>query len=165
MADAASNTLDEVNENGSVRIIAYVPNPELPFGPGGALVPISDSVPTCVAQGPDGYLYVGTLAFGAYFASGNHPQSKIYRIDPNLSNIFLTEADVWAAGFNPITGCGFGADAFYVTEFFTGGFGTPGDLIRLEINSNGSAGTRTAMGVGALIAPNGFAAGPMARST
>jgi hypothetical protein len=160
VSDAGANTIDEVNEDGSLRIIAYVPNPRLPFGPGGALVPIGDSVPTCVAQGPDGYLYVGTLAFAPYFASGMHPQSKIYRIDPNSSHIFLTEADVWAGGFHPITGCGFGRDAFYVTEFFTAGFGTPGDVIRLDVNADGSAGTRSAMGVHALIAPNGFAAGP-----
>jgi hypothetical protein len=160
VADAGANTIDEVKEDGSLRIIAYVPNPLLPFGPGGALVPIADSVPTCVAQGPEGYLHVGTLAFAPYFASGKHPQSKIYRIDPNRSDIFLTEADVWAGGFNPITGCGFGRDAFYVTEFFTAGFGTPGDVIRLEVNADGSAGTRRAMGVHALVAPNGFAAGP-----
>jgi hypothetical protein len=160
IADAGSNTINEVTENGSVRIIAFVPNPLLPLGPGGALVPVSDSVPTCVAQGSDGFLYVGTLAFGAYFASGKQPQSKIYRINPNSTNIFLTEEDVWASGFHPITGCGFAAGAFYVTEFFTAGFGTPGDVIRIALNPDGSAGARTPMGVGALIAPNGFAAGP-----
>ncbi len=52
IADAGSNTIDEVDENGSVRIIAFVPNPLLNFG--GHLVPISDSVPTCVAQRADG---------------------------------------------------------------------------------------------------------------
>ena len=158
VADAASNTIDEVKENGSVRIIAFVPNPLLPIGPGGALVPVSDSVPTCVAQGPDGFLYVGTLAFGANMATGQ-AESKIYRINPDSTSIFLTDADVWAVGFHPITGCGFGLDAFYVTEFFTAGFGTPGDVIRVALNPDGSAGARTPMGVGALIAPNGFAAG------
>jgi hypothetical protein len=48
----------------------------------------------------------------------------------------------------------------YVTEFFTAGFGTPGDVIRIALNPDGSAGARTVMGVGALVAPNGFAAGP-----
>lgn len=159
IADAGSNTINEVTENGSVRIIAFVPNPLLPLGPGGALVPVSDSVPTCVAQGSDGFLYVGTLAFGANLAT-HTAQSKIYRINPDSTNIFLTEGDVWASGFHPITGCGFGAGAFYVTEFFTAGFGTPGDVIRIALNPDGSAGARTPMGVGALIAPNGFAAGP-----
>jgi len=50
--------------------------------PCGALMPVSDSVPTCVAQGPDGFLYVGTLAFGANLATGK-VQSKIYRINPS----------------------------------------------------------------------------------
>lgn len=160
IADAASNTINEVTEKGSVRIIAFVPNPLLPLGPGGALVPVSDSVPTCVAQGPDGFLYVGTLAFGANLATGT-AQSKIYRINPDSTSIFLSDGDVWASSFHPITGCGFGAGAFYVTEFFTAGFGTPGDVIRIELNPDGSAGARTPLGVGgALIAPNGFAAGP-----
>jgi hypothetical protein len=43
-------------------------------------------------------------------------QSKVYRINPNSTSIFLTDADVWATGFHPITGCGFGLDAFYVTN-------------------------------------------------
>ncbi len=154
LVDAASNTVDEVSENGSVRIVAFVPNPVLNS------VSVSDSVPTCVAQGQDGFLYVGTLPFGAYFASGKQPQAKVYRIDPNLSQAILTDADVWASGFYPITGCGFGNNAFYVTEFFTtNGFASPGALIKIALNPDGSPGARTTMGGGKLRAPNGFAAG------
>ena len=158
ITDAGSNTVDEVDENGSVRIIAFVPNPLLNIA--GKPVPVSDSVPTCVAQGPDGFLYVGTLAFGVYFGSGMHQQSKIYRVNPTLSNAILTESDVWASSFYPITGCGFGRGAFYVTEYFTTSPGAPGDLIRIAINPDGSAGARTTMGGGQLKFPNGFAAGP-----
>lgn len=147
-----------MDENGSVRIIAFVPNPLLTLG--GQLVPVSDSVPTCVAQGPDGFLYIGTLAFGAYFASGDSAQSKVYRISPTLSNAILTDSDVWASGFYPITGCGFGHGAFYVTEYFTTSPAAPGDLIKVALNADGSAGTRTIMGGGLLKFPNGFAAGP-----
>jgi len=156
VADAGSNTIDEVNQDGSVRIVAFVPNPVVNLG--GHLVPVSDSVPTCVAQGSDGYLYVGTLAFGAYFASGNKPESAVYRINPALSNAILTSADVWASGFFPITGCGFSGDSFYVTEYFTA---TPaaGALVRIALNPDGSAGARTTMGGGMLRVPNGFAAG------
>jgi hypothetical protein len=157
IADAGSNTVDEVAENGSVRIIAFVPNPLVNLG--GHLVPVSDSVPTCVAQGADGFLYVGTLAFGAYFASGHSPESKIYRIDPTLSNAILTDSDVWASGFYPITGCGFSSEAFYVTEFFTASPAT-GALVKVALNPDGSAGIRTTLGGGQLIQPNGFAAGP-----
>ena len=157
IADAGSNTIDEVDQNGSVRIIAFVPNPKVQLGPN--LVPVSDSVPTCVAQGPDGFLYTGTLAFGAYFASGHTAQSKVYRINPALSNAILTDADVWASGFFPITGCGFGSGAFYATEYFTSSPAAPGALVKIALNADGSAGARTTMGGGQLKFPNGFAAG------
>jgi sugar lactone lactonase YvrE len=112
-----------------------------------------------VAQGADGFLYVGTLAFGAYFASGHSPQSKVYRINPALSNAILTESDVWASGLYPITGCGFGPGGFYVTEYFTAS-PAAGALIKIALNPDGSAGARTIMGGGRLQFPNGFAAGP-----
>lgn len=155
VSDAGANTIDEVLADGSVRIVAYVPNP-----------PVSDSVPTCIAQGPDHKLYVGTLAFGANFAlgqGGKSPQSKVYRFDPDASSTvqFLSESDVWASGFFPITGCGFSADGFYVTEFWTS-LAPPGggDVVRIKINGDGSAGERTHLGAGLLTTPNGFAAGP-----
>jgi len=174
VADAAANTINEVLPNGTVRILAYVPNPKLPAVPGGPpVIPISDSVPTCVAQGPDGLLYVATLAFGANFARFGAsspafwktlpPQSKVYRFDPNASSQiqFLTDANVWADGLNPVTGCGFGPGGFYVTEFETqqSGYKT-GDVVRIAINPNGTSGAHTAMGVGLLHQANGFAAGP-----
>ena len=167
VADAGANTLNEVRPDGSVRIIAYVPNPLLPL-PNGALVPVSDSVPTCVAQGPDGYLYVGTLAFGANFArfdtnsppnwASLPPQSKVYRVNPNGTEVFLTEADVWASGFNPITACGFHGTALYLTEYTTqdSGYAT-GDVVRVHVNANGTAGARTTLGAGAISQPNGLA--------
>ncbi len=158
VADAGSNTIDEVDANGSVRIIAFVPNPVLNLG--WHLAPVSDSVPTCVAQGPDGFLYAGTLAFTAYFASGMSQQSKVYRIDPSLSNAILTDADVWASGFYPITGCGFGLGAFYVTEYWTTSPAAPGALVKIALNPDGSAGARTTLGGGQLKFPNAFAAGP-----
>jgi len=170
VVDAGANTVNEVRADGSVRIIAFVPNPLLPL-PNGTLVPVSDSVPTCVAQGPDGYLYVGTLAFGANFgrfgatAPPNWatlpPQSKVYRVDPREQSAFLTEADVWAAGFNPIVACGFHRGALYLTEYATQQSGYhAGDVVRVEIKPDGSAGARTALGVGALSEPNGLAFGP-----
>jgi len=171
VVDAGANTINEVRPDGSIRIIAFVPNPQLPATPGGPpAVTISDAVPTCVAQSPDGHLYIGTLAFGANFARFDSsapafwaslpPQSKVYRVDPKSPNIFLTEGDVWASGLNPITGCGFGPNGFYVTEFITqdSGYST-GDVVRISVNPDGTAGARTALGVGALHEPNGFAAG------
>ncbi len=167
VVDAGANTLDEVRPDGSVRIIAYFPNPLLPL-PNGTLVPVSDAVPTCVAKGPDGYLYVGTLAFGANFGrfgtkappnwAALPPQSKVYRVNPNGTEAFLTEADVWASGFNPITACGFHGTALYLTEYATqdSGYAT-GDVVRVQVNAGGTPGTRTTLGAGALHQPNGLA--------
>jgi hypothetical protein len=169
VADAGANTLNEVRPNGSVRIIAYFPDPLLPL-PGGELVPVSDAVPTCVAEGPDGYLYIGTLAFGANFArfdtnappgwASLPPQSKVYRVNPDSREAFLTDADVWAAGFNPITAAGFHDGALYLTEYASqDSHYATGDVVRVQLNPDGSPGTRTTLGVGALQEPNGLAFG------
>lgn len=166
VADAGANTINEVRADGSVRIIAFVPNPRLPL-PNGTLVPVSDSVPTCIAQGPDGYLYVGTLAFGANFGRFSHtappnwaalpPQSKVYRVDPNASGAFLTDADVWASGFNPIVACGFSGGALYVTEYTTQQSGyTTGDVVQVQFTSGGP-GSHVILGESALHQPNGLA--------
>ena len=138
LADAASNTLDEINRSGGITIDTFIPNP-----------PASDAVPTCVAQGPDGALYIGQLT-GAGNGAG---VANVYRFTPHSG---LT---LWQTGFSAIDGCGFGSDgSFYVTELDLTGFppsGTPaGAVIKIARD-----GTRTTLGAGKLFAPNGFAAG------
>lgn len=127
IADAGSNTLDEVLANGTVRVLAYFPNNLT-----------SDATPTCVAQGPDGALYVGTLSLVDSFVFG--PSAKVYRIDPKTlssdSVKMLGTSDEWATGFWPINGCAFGRNgALYVSELATGidGSGNPvgGDVIKI----------------------------------
>ncbi len=169
VADAGANTLNEVRANGSVKILAFFPNPMLPL-PNGGSATVSDAVPTDVAVGPDGYLYVGTLAFGANFGrfgptappnwASLPPQSKIYRVNPNTTKFFLDDSDVWASGLNPIVALEFANGALYVTEYVTqeSHFQT-GDVMRIELNTDGSAGARTALGTGALHQPNGLAIG------
>jgi hypothetical protein len=138
VVDAAANTLDSIDRHGNIQILAVFPNP-----------PVSDAVPTCVAQGRDGALYIGELT-----GAGNGPGSAdVFKFTPGGG---LT---VWQTGFSAITGCGFGSDgSFYVTEFDTVGFppsGPPGgDVVRIAPN-----GTRTVLGAGQLFFPNGFAAG------
>ena len=66
---------------------------------------------------------------------------------------FPAYQDAWAAGFNAITGCGFGPGGFYVTEF------SVGDVIRIAVKPGGTAGATTAV-VSGLHQPNGFVAGP-----
>src|SRR5436190_20047459 len=51
VVDAGANTLDEVMPDGSILIMAFFPNNVL-----------ADATPTCACQGPDGFLYIRTLA-------------------------------------------------------------------------------------------------------
>jgi len=172
VTDAGANTINEVTADGAIRIIAHVPAPLFPPPTGGApAVPLGDAVPTCVALGADGYLYVGTLAFAANFArhapTAPEPwktlprQSRIYRVSPTASNRFLTEADVWARELNPITACAFGNGALHVTEYVTEqSTYLTGAVVRIALASEGTAGARTILGAGELHSPNGLAIGP-----
>lgn len=103
VVDAAANTVNEVSPNGTVRVLAYIPN-----------TPKSDAVPTCVTRGPDGALYVGTLAI----AEGPGG-AKVYRINPETTAPVTQAATVWAEGLSTINGCAFSPDGkyFYASEF------------------------------------------------
>ena len=103
VVDAAANTVDEIGLDGSVRVIAYIPN-----------IVHSDAVPTCITQGPDGALYVGTLAI-----ADGPGAAKVYRIDPETTASVTTAATVWASGLSAINGCAFSPDGkyFYASEF------------------------------------------------
>jgi sugar lactone lactonase YvrE len=143
VADAGGNLLAEVKRDGTARVLAF-------FGvPRGSQ---SDSaVPTCVARGPDGALYVGEL-LGGYYSPGH---ARIWRVVPGHA------PKVWATGLTTVQGCGFGRDgAFYATEFQVGGLNEgptanpAGDVVRIDRH-----GHRTHLGVGKLFYPSGFAAG------
>ncbi|MGI8811269.1 MAG: hypothetical protein ACR2IH_01915 [Pyrinomonadaceae bacterium] len=45
---------------------------------------IRDATPTCVTQGPDRFLYVGTLALVDTFVL-RRPSAKVWRLDPGKS--------------------------------------------------------------------------------
>lgn len=117
VVDAGANTLNEVRD-GRTRVLAFFPDNAL-----------ADSTPTCVTKGPDGALYIGTLALADFFANG--PSSIVYRVDlhqtrPSSLNRVLHVATVWATGLAPITGCAFGPNGnFYASEFIAG-FGPTG---------------------------------------
>jgi glucose/arabinose dehydrogenase len=146
VVDAGSNTLSEVMPDGTNRIIAFVPND-----------PIRDSTPTCVAQGPDGALYVGTLDLFANFGFGPG-QSHVYRVDPNTSESYLTAAHVWASGLTTITSCTFDrAGNFWGTEMFQPTSGPPGDLVRIPFANPAAV---QHIGGGSLPVPGGIAQGP-----
>jgi hypothetical protein len=147
VVDAGSNTLSEVMPGGTNRIIAFIPND-----------PVRDSTPTCVAQGPDGALYVGTLDLVANLFVFGPGQSHVYRVDPNTSESYLTAAHVWASGLTTVTSCTFDrAGNFWGTEMFQPNAGPPGDLVRIPFANPAAV---QHIGGGSLPVPGGIAQGP-----
>jgi hypothetical protein len=147
VVDAGSNTLSEVMPDGTNRIIAFIPND-----------PVRDSTPTCVAQGPDGALYVATLDLVANLFVFGPGQSHVYRVDPNTSESYLTAAHVWASGLTTVTACTFDRSGnFWGTEMFQPTTGPPGDLVRIPFANPAAV---QHIGGGLLPVPGGIAQGP-----
>ena len=150
VADAGANTISEVMRDGTARIIAYIPNETAP--------PFRDSTPTCIAQGPDGYLYVGTLNFVANLFVYDGNRSDVWRVDPDAS--YPTAPRLWTSGLTTVTACTFDrAGNFWATEMFQGGPAapSPGDVVRIPFSRPGS---HTRIGAGRLPLPGGIAQGP-----
>jgi len=153
VVDAGANTLNEVMPDGSIRVLAFFPNETL-----------ADSTPTCACQGPDGYLYIGTLALvDSLFIA---PSAKVYRLNPadaNLPEPWNTPMTVWASDLWPINGCTFGPDGnFYASQIFTNpnfiyGEDIEGDVVQVLFNSPS---THTFLTDGALSFTGGVAVGP-----
>ncbi len=151
VADAGANTISEIRADGTARIVAYIPNETAP--------PFRDATPTCMAVGPDGFLYVGTLNFVAnLFAPGTGDRSHVWRVDPDAN--FPTVPTVWASGLSTLTACAFDrAGNFWATEMFAGGVSAtpPGDIVRIPFR----APTRhDRFGAGQLAVPGGITQGP-----
>jgi hypothetical protein len=154
VVDAGANTLNEVMPDASIRVLAFFPN-----------ATFADSTPTCACQGPDGFLYVATLALVDSFFLG--PSAKVYRLDPadaNLAEPWNTPMTVWASELWPINGCTFGKDGnFYASQLFTNpdvinDFGNPeGDVVKILFSSPS---THTFLTGGALSWTGGVAVGP-----
>ena len=122
VADAGANLLARVGRKGRVTTVAYF---QVPAGSP------TDAVPTCVANAPDGSLYVGEL-LGGTFAPGG---ARVWQVWPN------GKARVKWSGFTGIQGCGFDNHGnFYVTEFQANGMFGPNPRVR----SSRSAPTGTA---------------------
>jgi hypothetical protein len=139
LVDPASDLLDSVSRDGQVHLLAFIP--PTPAG--------SDAVPSCLAMGPGGDVYVGQLTGH----DNNGTAANVYRYDPRNGRL-----TVWQSGLSAITGCGFGANGdFYVTEFDTTGL-LPGQSFAGEVIQISHDGTRTVLGAGQLTAPVGFLA-------
>jgi glucose/arabinose dehydrogenase len=149
VADAGANTISEVKAGGRTRVIAYIPNETA-----GAL---RDATPTCIAQGPDGMLYVGTLDLVSNFVVGPG-QSNVWRVDPG-STRWRHNATLWATGFTTINGCTFDrAGNFWASElFFPNDAGAPGDLAMAPF---AHPDTITHLGGGSVPLPGGIDQGP-----
>jgi len=127
VTDAGANTLNVVEPNGRQHVLAYFPNNIT-----------ADATPTCVAQGPDGALYVGTLSLVDSLVFG--PSAVVYRVDlsqvaPDDLPTILIVATPWARGLWPINGCAFGPDGnFYVSNLLTHPNFTGGDVVKIPFN-------------------------------
>lgn len=149
VADAGANTLNVVRPNGRNQILAYFPNNV-----------IRDSTPTCIAKGPDGALYVGTLALVDSIVLG--PSAIVYRVDPaatdpnDLAKI-LSVATPWATGLWPINGCAFGPDGtFYASQLITNSGFSGGDVVKIPFANPAS---HTTLANDSLVFPAGVAVG------
>jgi glucose/arabinose dehydrogenase len=150
VADAGANTISEVKRNGTARIIAYIPNE--------TAAPFRDATPTCIAQGPDGFLYVGTLHLVANLSSPDGNLSDVWRVNPNAN--FPRRPKLWTSGLTTVTSCTFDRSGnFWATEMFERGPAapTPGDVVKIPF-SHPSHHTR--IGFGKLLLPGGIAQGP-----
>jgi hypothetical protein len=113
VADAGANSLVEVRANGKTRTLAVFPGQTAspPGAPPSVQIPVQ-SVPTSVAQGPDGYLYVGELT-GFPFPAG---MAKVWRVHPDGG-----APEVCATGFTAIVDVTFDPwGNLYVLEFASG---------------------------------------------
>jgi glucose/arabinose dehydrogenase len=149
VTDAGANTLNVISANGSNRILAYFPNNA-----------IADATPTCVAKGPDGALYIGTLALVDSIVFGH--AATVYRVDPAEADPddfakVLSVAKPWATGLWPINGCAFGPDGtFYASQLITNsGFGG-GDVVKIPFSNPAS---HTMLANDSLAFPAGVAIG------
>jgi hypothetical protein len=139
-ADAGGNSLLRVGGDGRVTTIATFPANRRGSG-------VFQSVPTTVVW-HEGALYVGELG-----GEGPPGLARVWRIVPG------EKPTLYASGFTTITGIAFGPDgSLYVSQLFRNGFGQlargnfTGALFRVD-----SAGHRTELARGRLIAPAGVA--------
>ena len=141
VVDAGGNSLLHVSGNGSVSVTAVFPN-----------IGAMQAVPTGVARGPDGALYVSQLT-GFPFPAGG---AKIFRVVPGSA------PTVYATGFTNIIDLEFDAHGnLYVLEIDRNGLLAMGPAGRLaRINASDKSVEEVAAAGLTLIMPGGLAIAP-----
>jgi len=133
VADAAGNDLLSVDKKGHVSLLTVFPNVHTGAGagqPNDEGTTGCDAVPTSIARGPNGHLYVGGLA-------GLTPgEARVYEVDPSTGAIVQS----WG-GFTSVTGVVVAKDGTkYVSELFGG---DPNAMIQGLLTKIAPNGTRT----------------------
>ncbi|PMB47460.1 exosortase [Fischerella thermalis CCMEE 5201] len=149
LTDAAGNDALSVETNGSnLTVQAVFPQRLVPSPFGGPDLSMQ-SVPTAIALGPDGAIYVGELT-GFPFPQG---EARVYRINP-----ITKQPEIYATGFTNIIDIDFDSQGnLYVLEYATNSLlseDRTGALIRVFRD-----GTRETILKEGLISPTGLALG------
>ena len=156
VADAAANDLLWIRPDGRITTLAVFPTQRVELtsavakqigAPPAMRSIVVQSVPTSVALGPDGALYVGELT-GIPFPRG---RARIWRVEPG------ERPTVYAGGFTTISDLAFDGRALLVLEITSRGLldaNSPGALIRIAPNKH-----RTILAGNGLVAPTGLGVG------
>jgi hypothetical protein len=154
VADAAGNDLLWTTRRGRISTLAVFPTREVKISktvarliraPAGTTSLVVQSVPSSVAVGPDGALYVGELT-GVPFKPGS---ARIWRVVPGH------RPEIYASGFTTISDLAFQGHDLLVLELAAKGLldpTSPGALIRVRPN-----GSRTVVASRGLTGPTGVA--------
>jgi sugar lactone lactonase YvrE len=131
VADAAGNSILSVDRKGNVSLFAVLPNITngLCAGvPNDAGTTGCDAVPTSLALGPNGHIYVGGL--GAETPGAG----RVWELDPKTGAILKTHG-----GLFTVTGVAVGKDgSIYASELFGGdpNAEVPGQLTKIKPNGD-----------------------------
>jgi hypothetical protein len=152
--DAGGNSLNAIAANGSISNLAVFPSRSVPNIFAGPNPFPMQAVPTTVAQGPDGSLYVGQLTGFPCPAGG----ARVYRVPANGGT-----PTIYAENLTKIIDIAFGKDgSLYVLEISTPNgpppFGGTGALLRVP-PGGGTPVDVTPTVAGGFVAPGGIAIG------